>query len=88
MTYTVVLQHEPEGGYSVTVPALPGCFTEGADEDEALSMAREAIECHLEALSMDGDPIPDDVDAFDLAVDMPTNLLVRHVKVGEALAIA
>lgn len=59
-TYTVVLRREPEGCYTVIVPALPGCLTEGDDVPEALAAAREAIECYLESLVIDEEPIPDD----------------------------
>ncbi len=45
-------------GFWVSVPALPGCFTQGETYDEAVSRAQEAIECHLEALAKSGQPIP------------------------------
>ena len=42
--YTVVLIPEPEeGGYSVIVPALPGCVTQGDTIEEAIAMAQDAI---------------------------------------------
>ena len=42
--YTVVLERDPEeGGYTVTVPALPGCITEADTVGESLDMAKEAI---------------------------------------------
>jgi predicted RNase H-like HicB family nuclease len=45
LRYTVVLDPDPDdGGYTVTVPALPGCVTEGDTREEALSNAAEAIE--------------------------------------------
>lgn len=57
--YTVVLVPDPEmGGYSVDVPALPGCFTQGDTLEEALANAREAILCHIEGLEKDGEPVP------------------------------
>jgi predicted RNase H-like HicB family nuclease len=46
--FKVLLIEEPEGGYSVEVPELPGCFTEGDTLQEALANAREAIECYLD----------------------------------------
>ena len=47
--YEVLLTPDLEStGYSVTVPALPGCFTHGATVEEALAEAREAIACYLE----------------------------------------
>ena len=59
--YTVVLVPEPdEGGYSVSVPALPGLFTQGDSREEALVAAREAIEFHLECLAAEGEAIPDE----------------------------
>jgi len=58
VTYTVVLRTEPEGGYTVLVPALPGCFTCGDTIGEALRMAEEAIACHVESLVLQGEPVP------------------------------
>ncbi len=45
-------------GFWVSVPALPGCFTQGETYEEAVGRAQEAIECHLEALAKSGQPIP------------------------------
>ena len=42
--FTVILDREPEGGYSVYCPSLPGCCSQGKDRAEALAMIREAIE--------------------------------------------
>ena len=50
-TYTVVLHAEPDGGYSVSVPAIRGCTCRGATCEEACANIREAIEDHLEELS-------------------------------------
>jgi len=62
MTYTVVLVREDDGGFCVHVPALKGCHTEGDDLPEALRMAVEAIECHLQSLHAHGEPLPKDAD--------------------------
>ena len=59
-TYRILLTKEPEGGYTVKVPALPGCVTYGENVDHAMSMAQEAIELYVETLKADGEPIPDD----------------------------
>ena len=56
--YRIHFEPEPEGGYTVTVPALPGCVTWGATYDDAVEKARECIEGFLEALAKAGDPIP------------------------------
>lgn len=46
------------GGVDVEFPDLPGCFSHGATQDEALEMAREALGLHLYGMEVDGDPIP------------------------------
>jgi antitoxin HicB len=48
--YKILLREEPEGGYTVTVPVLPGCVTFGKTLNEAIDMAREAIEIYIENL--------------------------------------
>lgn len=52
--YNVLFQPEPEGGYTVTCPTLPGLVSYGETPDEARAMAAEAIEAYLEALQKDG----------------------------------
>jgi predicted RNase H-like HicB family nuclease len=62
--YTVLVEFDPEGpGYVVSVPALPGCFTQGNSVDEALVRAREAIAGHVTALRDIGEPIPIEIQA-------------------------
>ena len=56
--YTTVFEPAEEGGYVVSVPALPGCITQGETFEEAVKMAKEAIELYLETLEEDGDDIP------------------------------
>ena len=58
-TYTVLLQPEPEGGYTVTCPALPGLVTYGASLEDARAMAADAIRGYIECLREDGEPIPE-----------------------------
>ena len=48
--FTIILEREEDGGYSVVCPALPGCVSEGDDRREALENIREAAELVLEAL--------------------------------------
>lgn len=48
--YTIVLEREPDGRYSVYAPDLPGCASWGDTRGEALKNIREAVECYLEAL--------------------------------------
>lgn len=56
--FTVVLEPQPEGGYLVSVPALPGCYTEGQTLEEAWQMAADAIRAYCESLLKHGEPIP------------------------------
>ena len=59
--YVVILTpttEEDEVGYTVTVPALPGCVTEGDTIDEALGNVREAISLYVESLEARGLPVP------------------------------
>ena len=60
--FTVLFEPAEEGGYSVTVPALPGLVTEGDTLEEARTMAQDAIRSYLESLQKDGEPIPADVE--------------------------
>jgi antitoxin HicB len=62
-TYTIVVEPEDGGGYFVTVPALPGCFTRGSTIDECRERAVEAIEVHIAGLQADDEPVPDEVGA-------------------------
>ena len=57
-TYTIHIEPAEEGGFVVTVPALPGCVTQGETYEEAVAMAQEVIEGFVEALSKAGQPIP------------------------------
>ncbi|MBI2888338.1 MAG: type II toxin-antitoxin system HicB family antitoxin [Candidatus Liptonbacteria bacterium] len=56
--YTVNIESGEKGGFVVSVPALPGCFTQGRTYNEALANAEECIEGFLEALIKAGQPIP------------------------------
>ena len=53
MKFKVVLEPSEEGGYTVYVPSLPGCISEGDDKEEALKNIREAIELYLEPVEDD-----------------------------------
>jgi antitoxin HicB len=60
-TYSIVLDPDPdEGGYTVTVPALPGCVTEGNSVEECMANAREAIALYIEELAAQGRPVPEE----------------------------
>ncbi len=65
LTYRIVLKEEPEGGYTVTVPALPGCITYGKDIPETYRMAEDAIMAYLESQVKHGETISDDSRTFE-----------------------
>ena len=53
MKLRIVLEPSPEGGYTVYVPSLPGCISEGDSLEEALENIREAIDLYLEPVEDD-----------------------------------
>lgn len=59
LKYDAVFEEQKVGGYTVTVPMLPGCISEGDTFEEAKSNIAEAIQVYLESLLMDGEEIPD-----------------------------
>ena len=65
LSYRVILKPEPEGGFTVTVPALPGCITYGRDIEEAKEMVKDAIQVYLESLQKHFEPIFDDADTLE-----------------------
>lgn len=71
-TYKIHLHKEAEGGYTVSVPALPGCITYGEDLDEAIAMAREAIELYIEELQERGEIVPDDSNTLEYSLTLET----------------
>ncbi|MBI4289531.1 MAG: type II toxin-antitoxin system HicB family antitoxin [Chloroflexi bacterium] len=70
LKYKVILERneDDEGFYTVTVPALPGCVTQGRTKKEALIRAKEAIEGYLESLQKDGLPVPEDVELAEVSI--------------------
>ena len=56
--FTVHVEPAEEGGFLVTVPALPGCVTEGDTYEQAITNAHEAIEGFVEALILVGENVP------------------------------
>jgi antitoxin HicB len=67
--FTIVLHQEQDGSYSVMVPTLPGCFSQGRTFEEAVANAKEAIAVHVEGLLMDGEEVPEEGD-LTLAVQV------------------
>ena len=64
------LEKEEEGGYTVIVPALTGCVTFGETVEEAIAMAKEAIEGYIETLIDLGKEVPTDNDVLEYTVSV------------------
>jgi predicted RNase H-like HicB family nuclease len=67
MKFKVIIEPSEEGGFTVYVPSLPGCISEGETRKEALKNIREAIELYLE-------PIEDDLDFHPQAEEIEITL--------------
>lgn len=67
MKLQVILEPSDEGGYTVYVPSLPGCISEGDTKEEALRNIREAIELYLEPIEQDQTTHPD-AEVIEIAV--------------------
>jgi antitoxin HicB len=69
-TFKIHLNKEEEGGYMASVPSLPGCITQGETIEEAIEMAKEAIELYIEELKDRGERIPDDSNTLEYSLNL------------------
>ena len=61
--YTIILEPDlEEGGYTVTVPALPGCITQGETIEQCIERAWEAIAGYIESQNADGEPVHEETE--------------------------
>ncbi len=60
MKLKVILEPSSEGGYTIIVPSLPGCITEGETKEEALANVQESVELYLEPVEDDSDFAPNE----------------------------
>ena len=67
MKFQVVLEPSDEGGYTATVPSLPGCISEGDSKKGALRNIREAIELYLEPID-DDSPLDPHAEIIEIAL--------------------
>ena len=76
LNYRILLTPEPDGGYTVKVPAIRCCITYGETIEEAIAMAKDAIEGCLEVLIEEGQPIPeDDTNTLEYNLQLVTELV-------------
>ena len=78
LQYNVIFKAEPEGGFTATVPALPGCVSFGKDLTEAKAMIADAIEGYIASLQKHGEPVPSDAESFMATVSFPVLPNFRH----------
>lgn len=77
LKYTAIFEPAEEGGYIVSVPALPGCVTQGETFEEAVAMIKDAIQGYLAVLKEEGEKTPqetEDVVVTKISVPIPTSL--------------
>ena len=74
LNYRIFLRKEPEGGYTVLVPSLPGCVTYGDSIEDAVEMAKEAIEGYLESMKEHGEEIPTEDGTFEYTLRVEANV--------------
>lgn len=79
LLYNIVLRPEPEGGFTVTVPSLPGCVTYGKNLKEAKKMTEDAIKGYLISLKKHNEPIPSDENDFIGSVDLKMPSIKRKL---------
>lgn len=70
LKYNVIFYPEPEGGFTVVAPALPGCVTYGKNLEEARKMIQDAIEGYVESLKKHDEEIPSDEASFITSIDL------------------
>lgn len=68
--YTGFFELNEHGGYTVTVPSLPGLVTEGKDLEHARAMAKDAIRCYIKGLKKAGEPIPVERETAQLKISI------------------
>ena len=61
------LQPEPEGGYTISVPSLPGCISYGKTFEEAIEMIKDAMEGWLAVAREEGVPLPEQFETIQVA---------------------
>jgi predicted RNase H-like HicB family nuclease len=83
-SYTVVLERNEDGGYTVTVPALKGCVTQGPTLAESLRRAEEAITGYLAVLVDVGKRIPIDCKAIKLDTEEISEALIFKINITPA----
>lgn len=78
LNYNLIFKPEPEGGFTVIVPSLPGCISFGKNLVEAKEMARDAILGYIESLKKHGESIPSDDASFISSIQFAPKLKQKY----------
>lgn len=78
LQYNVIYQPEPEGGFTVLVPSLPGCITYGKDLKEAQKMAADAIEGYLASVAKHKEKVRSDEGNFISTINLSPLGIFSH----------
>ena len=83
--FSALFEHSEDGGYCIIFPDLPGCITEGDTLEDAMKMAKEALELHLWGMEDDGESIsqataPEDIGASKGSFVMPIEVYMQLVR--------
>ncbi|MFV1917335.1 MAG: type II toxin-antitoxin system HicB family antitoxin [Patescibacteria group bacterium] len=71
LRYNAIFEPAEEGGFTITVPKLPGVVTEGDTFEQAMERVKDAVEGHLQILQEAGEEIPEpDEKSFTATVDV------------------
>ncbi|MBI4129682.1 type II toxin-antitoxin system HicB family antitoxin [Candidatus Roizmanbacteria bacterium] len=84
--FNIVFKPEPEGGFTVIVPSLPGCVTYGKNLTEARLMAKDAIEAYIISLKKHNEPIPSDDNVLTSVIDVTINPGNSYAKAARTYA--
>jgi predicted RNase H-like HicB family nuclease len=77
-SYSIILKSEPEGGYTVMVPSLPGCVTYGKTVEEAQAMAKDAIEIYISSLETHNETVPSEESVLLTSVNVDIKSSFSH----------
>lgn len=79
MTYLAILEPAEDGGYGISFPDLPGCFSFGENLAEAQQMAAEAASLHVYGLECDGEKVPNP--SVSLPPEMTKGMVVMPITI-------
>lgn len=80
LSFSVIFRPEPQGGFTVIVPSLPGCITYGKNLVEAHRMVDKAITLYLQDMIAEGEALPQDTSSYltQLEVKVPSRRTALH----------